>query len=96
MGFCPILIYYMKSFEVEEAKNGAKLITRNGRHARIICYDRLTAGRPGHIIALVKGRGGIFENIVYYNNNGQQIDHIRDLDLMIEDEQEEQQQEQCN
>ena len=68
----------MISFEVDKAKAGAKLITRNGRSARIICYDRLTAGRNGKIIALVKGKEGIFENIVYYNENGQQIDHIRD------------------
>ena len=78
----------MKSFELEDAKKGAKLITRNGRSARIICYDRLTAGRSvGPLVALVKGKGGIFENIVYYHDKGQQVDHIRDLDLMIEDEQ---------
>lgn len=81
----------MKSFELEDAKNGAKLITRNGRQARIICYDRLTAGRPGPVIALVKGKSGVFENIVYYNDNGQQIDHLRDLDLMIDDEDEKEQ-----
>lgn len=72
------------SFEIDKAKTGAKLVTRNGRSARIICYDRLTANRQGKIIALVKGKSGVFENIVYYNDNGQQIDHIRDLDLMID------------
>ena len=75
----------MISFEIEQAKAGAKLITRNGRSARIICYDRLTAGRSGKIIALVKGKSGVFENIVYYNENGQQVDHIKDLDLMIDE-----------
>ena len=79
----------MISFEVEKAKAGAKLITRNGRSARIICYDRLTAKRPGNIIALVKGKSGQFENIVYYNDDGQQIDHIKDLDLMIDGEESE-------
>ena len=76
----------MIAFEIEKAKNGAPLITRSGRSARIICYDRLTAGRPGNIIALVKGRSGAFENIVYYNDDGQQIDHIRDFDLMINED----------
>ena len=30
----------MKPFNIEESKKGAKLITRNGRSARVICYDR--------------------------------------------------------
>lgn len=76
----------MQPFDLQSAKNGAKLITRDGRSARIICYDRLTAGRPGHIIGLVKGKRGTFETLVYYTNEGHQIDKVRDLDLMIQDE----------
>lgn len=75
----------MKPFNIEESKKGAKLITRNGRSARIICYDRMTNGKPGVIIALVKGQKGVFESLIYYNKEGQQIDHIKDLDLLIDD-----------
>lgn len=75
----------MIPFDLTKAKEGAKLATRSGRPARIICYDRLTRHRRGHIIALVKGRAGVFENIVYYDNEGRQIDHIADLDLFIQD-----------
>lgn len=71
-------------FDIKQAKEGAKLITRNGRSARIICYDRLTGKWPGKIIALVKGGKGIFESIVYYNEEGKQIDHVKELDLMID------------
>lgn len=70
-------------FDLQKAKEGANLYTRNGRSARIICYDRLTGKWPGKIIALVKGKTGVFENIVYYTEDGKQIDHIKDLDLMI-------------
>lgn len=73
----------MKPFNLEVAKAGAALITRDGRSARIICYDRITGKWPGPIIALVLGHSQKFENIVYYNTEGQQIDHIRNLDLMI-------------
>lgn len=70
-------------FDLQKAKEGAILNTRNGRSARIICYDRLTGKWPGKVIALVKGKTNIFENIVYYTEDGKQIDHIKDLDLMI-------------
>ena len=74
----------MQPFDIDQAKAGAKLITRNHRRARIICYDRLTGKWPGHIVALVKGNSGKFENIVYYLDDGRQIDNISSLDLMIE------------
>lgn len=42
----------MKPFDLEKAKSGAKLCTRDGRRARIICYDRKSQVYP--IVALIK------------------------------------------
>lgn len=41
----------MKPFDLEKAKTGAKLCTRDGRRARIICYDRKSKVYP--IVALI-------------------------------------------
>lgn len=43
-----------KPFDIEAAKNGAKVITRDGRPARIICFD---AKSLNNIIALVEDGG---------------------------------------
>ena len=77
----------MKAFDLKEAKEGAKLVTRDGRPVRIICYDRLMAGRPDVIIGLVKNKKETFESLSYYNTYGQNTDYIEDLDLMIDDDQ---------
>lgn len=41
----------MKPFNIEEAKKGAKVCTRDGRKARIICFDRREEKYP--IVALI-------------------------------------------
>ena len=33
----------MKEFDLELAKKGASVCTRNGRHVRILCFDRLVS-----------------------------------------------------
>lgn len=73
----------MKEFNINEAKAGAKVITRNGRKARIICFDRKSGKWPGKMIALVTGFNNKFEQVVQYNLNGQQIDCITSLDLFM-------------
>lgn len=45
----------MKPFDLESAKNGAKLCTRDGRSARIICYD---ADNSYPLVALIKDKDG--------------------------------------
>lgn len=42
----------MKPFNLEEAKAGKPVCTRDGRKARILCFDRKCGGYP--IIALVE------------------------------------------
>lgn len=41
----------MKPFDLEKAKAGAKVITRDGKAARIVCFDRKDRDHP--ILALV-------------------------------------------
>ena len=45
------MIQFMKDFDLEAAKKGAAVCTRDGRAARIICFDRKAAKEP--IVALV-------------------------------------------
>lgn len=55
----------MKEFDLEKAKAGHPVCTRDGHEARILCFDRI-----GHypIVALVKDAGN--ETIFSYNNMG--------------------------
>lgn len=46
----------MKPFNLEQAKAGKPVCTRDGRKARIVCFDRNTENEEGHysIVALVQ------------------------------------------
>lgn len=69
-----------KPFDLEAAKAGEPVCTRDGREARIICFDRI-GNLP--IIALVKNREG--ETVYYYYNNGRdnKEDVEKDYDLLM-------------
>lgn len=69
----------LKSFSLEAAKAGKPVCTRDGRKARIICFDR---DWDMHIVALVTGSLG--EEVHYYLSNGQvDFDKQNDDDLMM-------------
>ena len=55
----------MKEFDLEKAKTGHPVCTRDGHEARILCFDRI-----GHhpIVGLVKKAGD--ETIFSYNEKG--------------------------
>lgn len=55
----------MKKFDLEKAKAGHPVCTRDGHEARILCFDR-EGQHP--IVALVKDAGN--ETIFSYNNMG--------------------------
>ena len=57
----------LKPFDLEAAKAGKPVCTRDGRPARIICFDK-KAGRP--IVALVEGGDGT-EILECYHNDGE-------------------------
>ena len=45
----------MKKFDIEQAKHGAPVCTRDGREVRILCMDRI-CNNGMKIIALVKDK----------------------------------------
>lgn len=70
----------MEKFDLEKAKAGAKVCTRNGKKARIICVDR--DDDTSHIVALVQNKG--YESIVCYDNQGMFLPYEeRGEDLMM-------------
>lgn len=59
----------LKPFDLEAAKNGAKVVTRDGHAVRIICYDRKNGAYP--IVALLEDdEDDVGEHTIYYTNNG--------------------------
>ena len=57
----------MKTFDLELAKKGFPVCTRDGRDARIICFDRNDSEAP--IVALVKEKEGC-EGTTFHRNDG--------------------------
>ena len=56
----------MKEFDINQARKGKKVQTRDGHNARIICTNRKDPVKP--IVALIEKEGK--ELIVFYSNNG--------------------------
>lgn len=69
----------LKPFDLEAAKSGKPVCTRDGRKARIICFD--AKGDPCPIIALVEENG--IESAYHYDKNGQNAYNKSKLDLMM-------------
>ena len=58
-------------FDVAKAKDGAKVVTRDGERARIICYDRVNdTDVKCPIVALIMGKIMKCECVQYYNIKG--------------------------
>ena len=72
----------LKPFDIQKAREGKPVCTRDGRKARIVCFDRLDA-RP--ILALVCSTDGKAEDIFDYFVNGKRLANAleSDLDLMM-------------
>lgn len=70
-----------KPFDLEAAKAGESVCTRDGREARIICFDRINDKFP--IVALVLNNDK--EVIYYYNDEGKDSDNDdeKDYDLVM-------------
>lgn len=69
----------LKPFDIQKAREGKPVCTRDGRKARIICFD--TKGDPCPIIALVEENG--LESTYHYDKNGQNAYNKSKLDLMM-------------
>lgn len=74
----------MKPFNYEEARAGKPVCTRDGREARIICWDRQNEYFP--IVALIKAEDG--EDTFYFTNRGSfyRDKEIDSFDLMMKTE----------
>lgn len=72
-------------FDIERAKAGAKLVTRDGRNVRILCYDKKTDNRRP-IVALVDDEDEDEERVTFYRLDGSYFDAGIEcpLDLLIE------------
>ena len=75
----------LKEFDLEAAKAGKPVCTRDGRKARIICFD---AKGDQPIIALVEAKGNkdaLIENVERYFINGHSVFEVRETndDLMM-------------
>lgn len=74
-------ILNLKPFDIEKAKEGKPVCTRDGRSARIVCFDRIGISRLP-IIALVKN--GEHEDVYFYHNNGRDNgNEEKDYDLLM-------------
>ena len=72
----------LKPFDFEAAKAGKPVCTRDGRKARIICFDTINKGNYP-IIALFEDKG--CEAIFYYNKDGKcNVGTERDLMMLPE------------
>lgn len=70
----------MRKFNIEEAKAGKPVCTRDGRPVRVLCYDRLGAFP---VVALVKD-GDEVENTQCFTTNGfYYVGRESDTDLMM-------------
>ena len=69
----------LKPFDIQKAREGKPVCTRDGRKARIICFDR---DWVTHIVALVSNPLG--ESVHYYLSNGKvDFDKQNNEDLMM-------------
>lgn len=71
-----------KPFNIEEVKNGAKVITRNGNQARIVCLDYNYYGVQ-RLLVLVKNKLDEHENVLIYNMDGSYSNDANSLDLFM-------------
>ena len=75
----------MIKFNLEAAKAGFPLITRDGHKLRIICFDRIDEKRHGNIVALMLGKSKKYEMFISYDLEGHNIgSYDSNLDIMID------------
>ena len=74
----------LKPFDLEAARSGKPVCTRDGRKARIICFDAKRKDEKS-IIALVPSKDYLgFEDLIAYPDNGNYYGgHENDADLMM-------------
>lgn len=77
----------MKEFDLEAAKAGKAVCTRNGRPARIICWDKKSNDGQFPIVALIEDEDNIEEPQTYKVHGlffGEGVEHGLDLMMVSE------------
>ena len=72
----------MKPFNLEQAKAGAPVCTRDGQPVRIVCYD-LKEYKNYPILALVESPVGVESTVSYALNGHHSLDSDTGIDLMM-------------
>lgn len=70
----------LKPFNLEAAKSGKPVCTRDGRKARIICFDKKCLDEQILIVLVDYGKE---ESIYFYTTDGKCIDDFSSFDLMM-------------
>lgn len=73
----------MKEFDLEKAKAGAPVCTREGRKVRIVCFD--VKGDKYPILALAENPNGVDEDIMWYTRDGKYYDPELDFGQSVDD-----------
>ena len=74
----------LQSFNIEAAKAGAKVVTRSGKPARIVCFDRVDEKWKGNLVVLLLNKDKTWEMTLNYNEKGHTLgSHDPHLDLLI-------------
>ena len=75
----------LKEFDLGAAKAGKPICTRDGRKARIVCFDRISGDDYYKIVACVTAFDGDFEEVIVYGIDGYIVDsqNPKDEDLMM-------------
>lgn len=71
----------MKCFDIEKAKDGATVCTREGKEVRILCYDMKYLDKD-MLVVLVKQKNDE-EHLRIYNTSGVSVEGRREQDLMM-------------
>lgn len=74
----------LKPFDLEAAKADKPVCTRDGRKARIVCFDVKGSAIP--IVALISDEEGDESTFVFYENGRVYAEHDTDFDLMMNPE----------
>lgn len=74
----------MKEFNYEQAKVGAPVCTRDGRPARIVCWDFKNVYPEYSVLVLIEQRDGTEGGFTYNKDGKRQIlPEDREMDLMM-------------
>lgn len=75
----------LRPFDLQKAREGKPVCTRDGRKVRIICFDRICGDDYYKIVACVTAFDGDFEEVLFYGIDGYIVDsqNPKDEDLMM-------------